>query len=336
MSKKVLVIGGTGFLGKRLIKKLLEKGYRVRLLHRKGSNLEEIPKETELFIGDVTDRDSLMRAYKGMEYAFHSAALVTQWAKDRSVFGRVNVEGFKNSMAAAKKNGVRKIVYTSSFMALGPSGERPLKETDFHERSAFNNDYERTKYLAELEAIKLRAQGLPLVTTYPGVIYGPGDLTEGNIVVRNFLLPRANREFLGLFMLGHGAGLWSYSYIDNVAEGHILALEKGKNGEGYILGGENADHRKMFSMAEKLSGIKYPPLKMPFIIAKMKGYMDVSIARLTGKQPGVTPGAVNVFKHNWAYDSSKAVKELGYKMTSFEEGLKLTIKWLKENGYIKN
>jgi len=336
MSKKVLVIGGTGFLGKRLIKRLLEKDYRVRLLHRKGSNLEGIPKETELFIGDVTDRDSLMRAYKGMEYAFHSAALVTQWAKDRSVFDRVNVEGFTNSMTAAKENGVKKIVYTSSFMALGPSGEKPLRETDFHERSAFNNDYERTKYLAELEAIKLRAQGLPLVTTYPGVIYGPGDLTEGNIVVRNFLLPRARGEFLGLFMLGHGTGLWSYSYIDNVAEGHILALEKGKNEEGYILGGENADHRKMFSMAEKLGGIKYPPLKMPFIIAKMKGYMDVSIARLTGKQPKVTPGAVNVFKHNWALDSSKAVKELGYKMTSFEEGLKLTIKWLDENGYIKN
>jgi farnesol dehydrogenase len=280
--------------------------------------------------------DSLMQAYKRMEYVFHSAAIVTQWAKDRSVFDRVNVEGFRNSMAAAKENGVKKIVYTSSFMALGPSGEKPFKEADFHERSTFNNDYERTKYLAELEAIKFRAQGLPLVTTYPGVIYGPGDLTEGNIVVRNFLLPRANGEFLGLFLLGRGKGLWSYSYIDDVVEGHILALEKGKVGETYILAGENADHRRMFSLAEKLGGIKYPPLKMPFIMARMKGYMDVSIARLTGKQPGVTPGAVNVFTQNWAYDSSKAVKELGYKMTSFEEGLKITIKWLKENGYIKN
>lgn len=335
MGKKVLVIGGTGFLGKKIINSLLAKGYEVRLLHRKSSNLEGVPKDVEHFIGDVTDADSLMKAYKGIDYAFHSAALVTQWAKDRSVFDRVNVQGFLNSMRAAKENGIKKIVYTSSFMALGPSGEKPLKETDFHERSSFNNDYERTKYLAELEAVKLRAEGLPLVTVYPGVIYGPGDLTEGNIVVRNFLLPRARGEFLGLFLLGKGKGLWSYSYVDDVAAGHILALEKGKNGGTYILAGENTNHHMMFSLAEELGGIKYPPLKMPFVFGKMKGYLDVSIALLTGKQPGVTPGAVNVFTQNWAYDSSKAVRELGYKMTSFEEGLKSTIKWLKENGYIK-
>jgi farnesol dehydrogenase len=336
MGKKVLVIGGTGFLGKRLIRKLVEKGYSVRLLHRKGSNIEGIPKEIDFIVGDVTDKNSLKSAYKGMDYAFHSAAIVTQWAKDTTIFDRINVEGFINSMNAAKESGIKKIVYTSSFMALGPSADKPLTEKDFRERSTFNNDYERTKYLAELEAIKYRKDGLPLVTVYPGVIYGPGDLTEGNIVVRNFLLPRAKGEFLGLFLLGRGTGLWSYSYVDNVAEGHILALEKGRNGEGYILGGENADHRKMFSLAEKLGGIKYPPLKMPFFAAKMKGCLDVSIARLFGKQPEVTPGAVNVFTQNWAYDSSKAVKELGYKMTSFEEGLKLTIGWLKKNDYIKN
>lgn len=335
MGKKVLVIGGTGFLGKKLIRKLVDRGYEVRLLHRKGSDIGGIPREVERIIGDVTDKDSLMEAYKGIDYAFHSAALVTQWAKDPSIFDRVNVEGFKNSMDAARKNRVKKIVYTSSFMALGPSGKKPLTEADFKKRSSFNNDYERTKYLAELEAVKFRKEGLPLVTVYPGVIYGPGDLTEGNIVVRNFLLPRAKGKFLGLFLLGKGTGLWSYSYVDDVAEGHILALVKGKIGEAYNLAGENADHRRMFSLAEKLGGIKYPPLKMPFAFAKMKGYMDVALVHIIGKQPSVTPGAVNVFTQNWAYDSSKAQKELGYKITPFEEGLKQTINWLKKNDYIK-
>jgi farnesol dehydrogenase len=335
MVKKVLIIGGTGFLGKKIIEGLLDKGYAVRLLHRKSSNLEGIPKEVEKVIGDVTDFESLKAAYKGVDYAIHSAALVTQWMKDRSVFDRINVAGLDNSLRAAKEAGVKKIVYTSSFMALGPSIGAPSTEKDLHKRNKFFNDYERTKYLAELKLDDYIAEGIPLVTVYPGVIYGPGDLTEGNIVIRNFLLPRARGEFLGLFLLGKGKGLWSYSYVDDVAAGHINALEKGKIGESYVLAGDNADHRKLFALLHKYSGVNPPPLRMPFWAAKMKGALDLSIAKIFGKQPGVTPGAVGVFQKDWAYDSTKAIKEIDYKTRSLEEGMKKTIEWLKREGYVK-
>ncbi len=335
MAKKVLIIGGTGFLGKNLINALLKKGYKVRLIHRKSSNLEGIPKEVELVEGDVTDYDSLKKAYKGMDYAVHSAALVKQWMKNRSTFDRINVEGLKNSARAARENKIKKLVYTSSFMAFGPSGDKPMKEADFTERKKFYNDYERTKYLAELELPGLLEAGTPIVTVYPGVIYGPGDITDGNIVVKSFVLPRAKKEFLGFFLLGKGEGLWSYSYVDDVADGHIKALEKGKIGEGYFLAGENANHQRLYSLLAELGGIKPPPLKMPFALAKMKGAMDLAMANLFGKEPEATPGAVAIFQRNWAYDSSKAKKELGYKPRSLKEGLKLTLKWLKEDGYIK-
>lgn len=336
MAKKVLIIGGTGFLGKNLVNALLKKGYSVRLLHRKSSNIEGIPADVELVPGDVTDYDSLMKAYKGIDFAFHSAALVKQWVRDRSLFDRINVEGLENSVRAAKANKVKRIVYTSSFMAFGPSNGSPMKETDFRERDKFFNDYERTKYLAELKLPDLVKNGAPIVTVYPGVIYGPGDITEGNIVLKNFILPRIKKAFLGFFLLGKGEGLWSYSYVDDVVDGHILALEKGKIGEGYFLAGENTNHIRLYSLVEKHSGVKPPPLRMPFFAAKMKGALDLTIAKVFGKEPEVTPSAVAIFQWNWAYDSSKAEKELGYKHRSFDEGIKLTIEWLRKDGIIKS
>jgi farnesol dehydrogenase len=335
MAKKVLVIGGTGFLGKALVNRLIEKQYNVRLLHRKNSNLDGVNEAVEKIVGDVTDYQSLLAAYKDVDYAFHSAALVTQWTKDKSIFDRINVDGFLSSMEAAKKNKVKKVVYTSSFMALGPSNGKPFTEKDFKERSYFHNEYERTKYIAELKLKELWKKGYKISAAYPGVIYGPGDLTEGNIVVRNFILPRVQKQFLGFFLLGKGKGLWSYSYIDDVADGHIKILEKGKIGEGYILGGENADHRRLFALVQEFSGVKPPPMKLPFAVAKLRGYLDLTLARLFGKQPEVTPNAVSVFQKDWAYDSSKAVKTIGYKMTPLKEGIKKTMEWLEKNGYYK-
>jgi len=335
MANKVLVIGGTGFLGKALVNRLVKEKYSVRLLHREKSDLTGIDKAVEKVVGDVTDKKSLETAYSGMDYAFHSAALVTQWCRDKSTFDRINVEGFLNSMETAKKSKVKKVIYTSSFMALGPSNGKPISEDDFKKRSYFHNEYERTKYIAELKLHDLWKKGYKISAAYPGVIYGPGDLTEGNIVVRNFILPRVQKQFLGFFLLGKGKGLWSYSYIDDVVDGHIKILEKGKIGEGYILAGENADHRKLFALVEEFSGVKPPPLKMPFAMAKMKGYMDLALAMLFGKQPEVTPNAVRVFESDWAYDSSKAVEELGYKMTPLKKGIKRTMEWLEKNGYYK-
>ena len=326
---KLLLTGGTGFLGRRTAARLA-RTHEVRLLVRRASARERFPAGVEFVAGDVTDRDSLVRAMAGCDAVVHAAALV-KIAAPRSEFERVNVGGLENVLAAGAAAGVKRIVYVSSFIALGPS-ERGAggtldesAEPDFPGR-VWINDYERTKALSDASARRAIAAGIPLVVVYPGVIYGPGELTEGNIVVRH-LLDLAHRRLPAL--VGKPERRWNYAYVEDVAEGVAKALERASAGSRYVLGGENVTQAEFYRQVALLGGIRVPEARMPDWLAKAAGLGMKLGAALTKSTPRLTPDLVEIYRHDWAYDSAKAARELDYRPRPLEAGLTETFAWLK-------
>lgn len=329
---KVLVTGGTGFLGRRVVAELLSHPAvdEVRLLVRGGASRERFPKAVEFAPGDVTDRLSLVRACQGCDAILHAAALVKILAPTRD-FDRINVEGIKNALNAAESAGLSRFLYVSSFMALGPTEGGPggvLDESAEPRDRVWINDYERTKTLADRTARQAIAQGAPVTVVYPGVIYGPGELTEGNIVVRH-LLDLAHRRLPAL--LGKPERRWNYVHVEDVARGVVAALVH-PPGARYVLGGENVTQGDFYRTIEELSGIRMPRLRMPDGLAKLAGGAQKGWARLRGKTPQLTPDLVEVYRHDWAYSSERARAELGYRFRPLRKGLEGTIAWLQEIG----
>ena len=233
----IFVTGGTGFLGKQLIKELSCLDEDVHLLVRNNSNLKEIVnKRLKIFPGDVTNIRTIREAIKGCKTIFHMASLVKAWVSNPAEFYQVNVEGFKNVMECALEEDVTKFIYTSSFMAIGPSNGKINTEETQHNPDHLHNHYERTKYIADKLIPEYLNKGLPVITMYPCVIFGPGKITEGNLVVR-IILDFLEQKIPGI--LGDGSKLWNYVFVTVVVKGHLLAMEKGKVGQKYILGGEN-------------------------------------------------------------------------------------------------
>src|ERR687896_2376887 len=305
---KVLVTGGTGFLGRRIVSELAPR-HSVRLLVRRGSSRDRFPPGVEFAEGDVTDRASLDRAIAGCDAVVHAAALVKILAP-REEFDRINVGGLENVLAAVEEaGGVERVLYVSSFIALGPTEDAPggvLDETAEPRDRAWINDYERTKTLSDRLARRAIAAGFPLAVVYPGVIYGPGELTEGNIVVRH-ILDLVHGRLPAL--IGKPERRWNYVFVEDVARGIALALEKPTG--RYILGGENVTLGDFYATVGRLTGAKIPTLRMPDGFAKAAGAMQKTWARLRGTTPQLTPDLVEIYQHDWAYDSSRAERELG-------------------------
>jgi farnesol dehydrogenase len=328
---KLLVTGGTGFLGRALTARLARE-HSVRLLVRRGASRERFPTGVEFAEGDVTDRASLDRAAAGRDALVHAAALVKIDAP-AAEFDRVNVRGLENVLAAASASGVERVLYVSSFIALGPTEAAPGGVLDegaeprLEERSAaWINDYERTKTLADVAARRAIERGAPLVVVYPGVIYGPGELTEGNILVRH-LLDLAHGRLPAL--LGRPERRWNYAYVADVAAGIVAALERAPRGARYVLGGENVRQDELYARVAELGGVRVPARRMSDRLARTAGWAMKGWARLTGGVPRLTPDLVEIYRHDWAYDSSRAVRELGYAPRSLAEGLERTFDWLR-------
>ena len=321
---KALLTGGTGFLGKNVARALVARGHEVRLLAREGSNLAGLP-AGEIVRGDVCDAASLRRAAEGCQAILHMAALVKMWVPEREVFDRVNVEGLRAALAASEAVGAR-LVYTSSFMAIGPTGAQPADESQIHPGHSFRNDYERTKAHADVVAREAAAAGRDVVLLYPGVVYGPGDRTAGNIVV-NMIADHLRGRFPGI--IGPGDRLWSYAFVEDVAAGHVDALEKGRAGERDLLAGENVSMNDFFRLLAEVSGVPAPRLHIPYAAAGALGWMLYAWAELTGLEPLLTHEVVGVFREHWSYTSAKAQRDLGYRTTSLRDGLRRTLDWLR-------
>jgi farnesol dehydrogenase len=323
----LLLTGATGYLGSRIARELIARGRPFRVLVRDPSRLGFDPAAVgcEVVQGELGDFSALRTALQRVDAVLHTAALVKMWVRDRRDFWRVNLEGLQNLLQVASNSGVKRVIYTSSFIALGPSANTNAGE-ELHHAGPYSNEYEETK----AEALAwLRSQGVrqfPVVIVLPGVIYGPGPRTEGNLVggmIDQYLAGK----FPGL--LGGGEQRWSFAFNADVVAGHLVALEKGKPGEEYVLAGDNRSLNGFFHLLAELTGVRHRVRHLPFALGKMLGAVELARARLTGRPPQLTPGAVEIFKHDWVYSSAKAARDLGYRVTPLEEGLRKTLEGLK-------
>jgi NAD+-dependent farnesol dehydrogenase len=319
----LLLTGATGYLGSGIARELIARHQPFRVLLRDAKRLGFDPAacHCEVASGDLRDREGLRSALQGVDVVIHAAALVKMWVRDRRDFWRVNVEGLQNFLQAADQAGVQRVVYTSSFIALGPSADVHAGE-ELHNAGPYSDAYEESKARA-LEW--LRGEGLrrfPVVVMFPGVIFGPGPKTEGNLVggmIDQYLAGK----FPGL--LGSGEQRWSFAFMPNVVNAHLAAIERGKPGEEYVLGGDNRSLNEFFRILADFTYVRRPVRHLPFAVGKFVGAMELVRARAFGHSPQLTPGVVEIFKHDWVYSSAKAMRDLGYGVATLEEGLRLTL-----------
>jgi dihydroflavonol-4-reductase len=328
---RILVTGGTGFVGSHLVRCLLKRGLEVRCLVRRSSvldNLKNLPIET--VSGDLRDVQSLREAVKGCQTLYHCAADYRLWAKDPNELYASNVEGTRNILQAAFDEGVQRVVYTSTVGALGLHQDA----TSADEKTPVNIDdmighYKRSKFLAEREAQSWAERGLPLVIVNPSTPVGELDVKPtptGKIIV----------DFLRGKMFGFVDTGMNLIDVKDCAEGHILAAEKGKVGEKYILGNRNLTLKEIFDALSKITGIASPTLKVPnwFAEAYARAENFWSI-KIVGREPFAPLESVKMSRHKMWFDSSKAVRELGLPQNSIEEALQRAVIWFKENGYVQ-
>ncbi|HXJ95214.1 MAG TPA: NAD-dependent epimerase/dehydratase family protein [Terriglobia bacterium] len=315
----VLLTGATGYLGSQIARELVRRGEPFRVLVRDPSRLpfDVAAAGCDVVTGDVCDPDAVARAVRGARFVIHTAALVKMWARRQSDFRRVNVEGLKLLCQAATDAGAERIVYTSSFIALGPSSDANLGEALRH-TGPFSNEYEQSK----AEALDwLRREGFgryPVMALVPGVIYGPGPFTEGNLV--GGMMYQYCFKIMPA-IVGSGKQRWSFAHNADVVAAHLAALEKAEAGQEYVLGGDNRSLNDFYAVLAQISGRRRPVRRLPFRVAKLLGGADVAVSIATGHPPTLTPGVVEIFKHDWVYSSAKAVRELGYRITPLEAGL---------------
>lgn len=302
---KILVTGATGYLGRAVVAACRRAGHDTLAFSRTASRAG-LPGET--CDGDIRDPSAVAHAVSSCDAVCHSAALVSLWRPRREEFDEVNVGGLRNVVRAARASGISRIVYTSSFLALPPGGTGEPGQW---------NDYQRTKVLADLDAARAVSEGVPLLRLYPGVMFGPGTMTEGNLVGREIADHLAGR-LPGLI----GADrVWSFAWVDDVAAAHVAALERGRPEARYCLGGENARQMAMFEVVRQVTGRKLP-WRIPAAVAVALGAAEEARAAFTGRPPRLTVGTVEILTRDWPLDSSLAIQELGYRVTPLADGVR--------------
>jgi nucleoside-diphosphate-sugar epimerase len=308
---RVLVTGGTGYLGAAIVRALASRGHTPVVFARRASSAA-LPGAA--IDGDIRDLPAVRSAAEGADAIVHTAALVSIWHERPVEFHDVNVGGLHNVLDATRTLGIGRLVYTSSFLALPPSDANTALEA---------NHYQRTKREARDVAHAAARTGAPIVILCPGVIYGPGPATEGN------LLGRLLRDHLAGRLPGIiGAHrCWSFAYVLDVARGHVMAIETGHACGEYMLGGENVPQMRAFEIAAQQTGAALPR-RIPTPLAYAAAAIDEARARLTGHAPLLTRGAIEIFRHDWSLDSARSVRELSYRITPLTEGIQATLKGL--------
>ena len=328
MSDIALVTGASGFVGSAVARALVARGMHVRVLMRPTASRSNIAgMECEPVAGDMRDADSMTAALKGARYLFHVAADYRLWARDPGEIERTNLKGAQASMGAALTCGVEKVIYTSSVAALKP-GDAAVDESSRHTPQSVIGAYKRSKLVAEREVERLIAEeNLPAVIVAPSTPIGSRDIKPtptGRIIVE------AATGRIPAFV---DTGL-NLVHVDDVAQGHLLALDKGKIGENYILGGEDVSLEAMLANIAALSGRKAPTIKLPRGPLFPLAWGAEFVARLTGKEPFLTADALRMSRYRMFFSSEKAKRELGYTARPYREGLADALGWFSQNGYL--
>jgi len=326
-----LVTGASGFVGSAVARAARARGLSLRLLVREASprrNIEGL--DAEIVVGDMADPAAMDRAMAGAKYLFHVAADYRLWARDPEEIVRHNLEGTTAVMTSALAAGVERIVYTSSVATLGFYNDgRPSDETLPLTPAEAIGAYKRSKVMAERVVQQMAAErGLPVVTVSPSTPIGPRDIKPtptGRIIVE------AAAGRMPAFL---DTGL-NLVHVDDVAEGHMLALEKGRIGENYILGGQDISLGQFLADIANLVGRKPPTVSLPRAPLYPLALVTEAIAQLTGKEPFLTRDALKMASHHMFFSSAKAARELGYAARPYPQAIADAIAWFREAGYLR-
>ncbi len=324
------VTGATGFLGSHVARVLSEQGAELRLLVRSSSNLKNLEGlRAETAVGDLRDAASLEKAMAGCDTVFHVAADYRLWVRDPNDMYRSNVEGTRAILEAARKTGVRRVVHTSSVATIGFQSSGSLADEDSPVSLAdMIGHYKRSKFMAEQLALEAGRRAMHVVTVNPTTPIGEQDVkpTPTGRIVLDFL----KRKFPAYVETG-----LNLVDVRECARGHVAALEKGKSGERYILGGENLTLKQILDKLAKITGLPSPRIKLPYVFAFATGVVDEMITgRLMKGEPRATIDTVRMGSKKMFASSDKAERELGWKIVPVEDALRRAVEWFRANGYV--
>ena len=326
MAKKIFITGATGFIGRKLAMKLANEGNEVVALIRSKSKAAALQHKNISFVeGDLFSINALEKGMTSCHEVYHLAAFASVWAKG-DTFEQVNINGTLNILDCAKKAAVGKIVVTSTAGVIGPAIDGPVNE-ETPRQVDFFTDYESTKYESELKIKEYVSEGQHIVIVNPTRVYGPGPLNVSNSVTK---LVKQYIEGKWKFIPGDGHSTGNYVFVDDVINGHVLAMAKGRAGERYLLGGEDATYYELFDKIAVIGGKKYRLYNMPLGVMLAFARIQLFLADNFGRTPMITPGWVKKYNYKWKVSSDKAQKELDYLPTSLNDGIQQTVDWWKE------
>ena len=321
--------GATGFVGSHVARALAEQGADLRLLVRQNSNLKNIQDlKADLFTGDLRDPASLEKGVSGCDAIFHVAADYRLWVRDSNEMYRANVEGTRAILEAARSNNVRRVVYTSSVATMGFTQNALADENSPVSLANMIGPYKRSKFMAEQVAIEAARRGLDVVIVNPSTPVGERDIkpTPSGRILVDFLKKK--------FPAYVDTGL-NLVDVRECARGHIAALEKGRAGERYILGGENLTLKQILDKLAAITGLPSPTIRVPYFVALATGVVDeIVTGRILGREPRATIDAVRMGRKKMFVTSAKAERELGWKVVAVDDALRRAADWFRANGYV--
>jgi dihydroflavonol-4-reductase len=328
----VAITGAAGFIGSAVVRALLDRGAEVRALVEPGwpeANLVGL--DVDVRPVDIRDREGLGAAVKGARYVFHTAALFQFWAKNPDVFYDINVQGTRNVISASLDAACERIVYTSTVATVGlhPGADHPADEGSHARIAHLFGHYKQSKYVAEHEALRAAAEGAPLALVHPTFPLGPRDIrpTPTGKVLLDFL----NGRMPGFVDTG-----MNVAHVEDLALGHVLVLERGRQGRSYIIGGENLSMRELLHAAARCTGLPAPARQWPSLFGLGVGLVsDVVEARLLRREPHVPLEAARMSREHMVFDDSRVRNELGYTSRPATEAIHDSARWFVDNGYVR-
>jgi dihydroflavonol-4-reductase len=328
--ERVLVTGGTGLIGSAVVRTLLADGHEVVALVQPGVDASALDGLDVMRVeGDLRDADAVRKAVSGCRSVFHLAALYRFWSRNAREFYDVNVGGTRTVLSAARDEGVDRVVYTSTVGTLGLDADRPATEADYPDITHLFGSYKRSKYVAEHEALRFCAEGLPVVFGMPTTPMGPGDRAptpSGRIVL----------DFLNGGMPAYVDTVLNVVHVDDVARGHVLARERGAIGRGYIFGSENLTLRQILAELADITDLPTPKVQVPkAVVLAAAGVSEIVEGRLLRRTPHVPFEAARMATTRMAFDDSRARTELGYTPRPARDALTDAARWYVANGYVK-
>lgn len=331
------VTGASGFIGANLAHELARRGHRVRVLLRPNADVRGLAGvDVERVNGDITDAAGLEKALRGCDWCFHVAASYHLWLPDYAPMFAANVDGTRHVIEAAVRAGCSRIVYTSTVGCIGLPREingriDPTDESAPVAEAQMSNPYKLSKWRAERVALDLAGRGAPVVIVNPSAPVGPRDVkpTPTGQVIVDFL----NRKMPAYVDTG-----LNYVHVRDVAVGHILAAEKGRIGERYILGSAEGNWTlpQALAVLQEITGVPAPKMRVPWIVALMAAHVDETMSRFTGKPPKAPLAGVRMAKYKMFFNPAKAIRELGLPQTPPRQALADAVAWFRENGFVKS